>query len=134
MIIDCQEKGLNYILEKLSGKKTPEEKIRAIWEGIVSWGLENEDRFLFLMQHQRASFIKEETRAQIEAKSQALCLVLSEAREKKILCEIPMELMGELMMSLFEGTISFFRKNRELFDKIEYREYAYLMFYNAITK
>ena len=132
LYLDCKSGLMTAIDNNIISKTTVEEKLKSIWEGMIRWGLENEDRFLFIMQYKTTSFIKKETHEQIEAQSEALISFWNELYEKKLVRDIPMELMGELMISLLEGTLSYFRKNREQFDKTKIRESAYSMFYNTI--
>lgn len=133
LYIDCKFRMMSSVEQAITGKATGEERIRAAWEVMISWGIENEERFLFIMQHKQSSFIKEETRREIEAQSDELTAFAGEIHQTGLFSDAPVELTSELASALMEGTISYFRKNPEQFDDAETREIAYRIFRNAFT-
>lgn len=134
LYLDCKMKGLAYISARMKDDMTTEEKLRVIWEGMISWAMEYESHYLFIMQHQNASFINSETREEAASQFAPLLSLVKEAREKKIIRNIPEDLLAEMLGSLLMGSVSFFLKNKEKFKSAEYRDGAYALFSGALKE
>lgn len=132
LYLDCKMKWLTYISGKMNEAETTTEKIRKAWEGMISWALEQESPYLFIIQHQNAAFINRETREKAELHFSSLSNLIEQAVKEKIIRNLPSDLLTDMMLSMIMGSVSFFLKNREKFDDKAYREAAYSMFFNSL--
>lgn len=134
LYLSCKVSFMTSIKDKLSELKTVDEQIRVIWESMISWALENENRYLFIMQHHNASFINKETREEAASQLAPLLDILKNAKNKGLMSEAPEDLQVEVISYLLTGTVSFFLRQPEKFDEPAYREGAYKMFLRNFEK
>ncbi|MDC7226766.1 MAG: TetR/AcrR family transcriptional regulator [Spirochaetales bacterium] len=134
LYLDCKLKMMQQIENSIKAAKSTDDKIKAVWEAMIRWALENEERFLFIMQNKRNSYIKEETRQQVKTQSDELKAFILEIDNLNTLRNLPPDLIAEISSSMIDGAISYFRRNPEQYADSKIREAAYQVFKNAFMK
>ncbi|NQU86270.1 MAG: TetR/AcrR family transcriptional regulator [Mariniphaga sp.] len=132
LYLEVKDNMMVDLTSNLDNQETIKAKMKQIFMNSLSWAFNKPEQQLFFMQYSHSPFIDQLTRQQGMQRFNKIFDIIEEGGKTDVLKNISTEMLFEIAQGLINGSIKYFKENKEYFENKETLENAFLTFWDAI--
>ncbi|MCK5050456.1 MAG: TetR/AcrR family transcriptional regulator [Candidatus Cloacimonetes bacterium] len=113
---------------------TIRQKIEAMWENAVRWGIRNPAGNKFFAMFGSSPYITKLTREQGFQGFGFAMQIMQAGQEQDILKDVPLEILLEMTGGIIHSSTNYFMNNPEQFENAEFRQKVFLLYWDSIKR
>jgi AcrR family transcriptional regulator len=133
LYLHIKESMLNEVSGDYNDKKTLKENLRALWLKFAYFGLDEGDKFQFILTFHCSPYITSLTKEQIETQTESMLGVYIKGIEKREIKEIPFEMAMDYFWGNVVSIVNYFEKYPENLNE-KNLDLAFELFWDGISQ
>lgn len=109
-------------------------KVQVLWFNFISWVLEHQNEYRFLVQFGESSLISNNTREHVEAAFQESKAFLKDGLTDGTFYQLPLELLMKLLTSHIFTSCNYFIENPTHWDNVAFRERVFASCWSVLAE
>ncbi|WP_020528612.1 TetR/AcrR family transcriptional regulator [Flexithrix dorotheae] len=131
---DIKKDSLRKILQGIEGQQSVKAKVKTIWYNSINWSITEKEKHNFKQQFMHSPYATQLSQEDLEEELKLFSDMIKEGIEKKILKDIPIDLIYHITHYQMLAIVSYLNLNPHLIEDADFYELAFELFWDNIKR
>ncbi|MBX2843656.1 MAG: TetR/AcrR family transcriptional regulator [Flammeovirgaceae bacterium] len=131
---DIKKDSLSKILQGIEEQLSVKAKVKTIWFNSINWSNAEKERHNFKQQFMNSPYASQLVEEEIEEELKFFSTIINEGIEKKILKDIPIDLIYHISHYQMLAIVSYLNLNQHLIEDADFYELAFELYWDNIKR